>query len=65
MNSQLLHWKSFLVGLPQLVFEVGRTVLNSNYKDFSLEKCGQFRFLKHVDSFRANLLEVRMLLFGD
>ena len=60
MNTQLLHSASFLTGLPRLVFEVGRTVLNSNYADFSLKECGQFRFLKHVDSFRDNLFEVRM-----
>ena len=61
MNTELLHWTPFIAGLPQLIFEVASTVLNSNYVDFSLEKSRQqFHYLKHVRSFRANLFEVRI-----
>ena len=57
--SQVLQWEPFVMGLPSLVLELGRTVINCSSTDFQLEAPGkQYKLLKYQHSFRASLHQV-------
>ena len=59
LGTQVAQWESFLVDMPLLVLELGRTVVTSNLKDFSLVQTGvAYKHLKHPASYRACLRQV-------
>ena len=61
LGSQVTQWESFMLGLPSLVLELGKTFVMSSVKDFPLNNTGKkLEFLRNPQSFRVCLHQVKL-----
>ncbi|VDK19579.1 unnamed protein product [Anisakis simplex] len=57
--SEYVNWDQFLYDLPLMVTELGKLMLFSNKRDFTLFREGvQYEYIKSPDSFRATLVQL-------
>lgn len=57
--SEYVNWDEFLYDLPVMVTELGKLMLFSDKRDFTLFKDGvTYKYIQRPESFRATLVQV-------